>query len=128
MSKLTRFVALTVLAVWGLAAMHCKLEALPGFDFLKRCCFVEETVPSPSPCENDGCGEVEDGGYRIEDRTVSAPPPTLTVAILSSTIESRLREVEPSPLDASQPPPELAKVWHFVSRAAMLPRAPSIIA
>ena len=126
-SKLTKFVALTVLALWSLAAMHCKLEALPGLEFLKSCCFVETTTPSPKNCESDGCGAVEDGGYRMEEQTATAPQPLLIIAMLPAALEAPLPDLQNFSPTASLPPPDLPKVWQFTLRAALPPRAPSFI-
>ncbi len=121
--KLTKVVAMLTLAVWGLASMHCQLEGMPGFDFLRTCCFVD-SAPSPSQdCEEDEC-VVESGDYRAEEQTVSVPQPLLLFALLSSVIEVPLPE--PQIVVASESPPELSKVWQFSHRTALPPRAPSI--
>jgi hypothetical protein len=125
-SKLTKVFALLTLALWGLAAMHCTLEAVPGFDFLKSCCFVNSPPSSPKDCDSDGCGAVEDGGYRSEEKTVSAPQPVLIPAVLSSVIEAPMPELQTRFFVASKTPPELPKIWQFSHRTALPPRAPSI--
>jgi hypothetical protein len=127
-SRLTKIVALTVLALWGLAAMHCKLEALPGLDFLKTCCFVDSSPSAQGDCESDGCGDVEDGGYRMEEQTASAPQPFLILVLLSVVIEAPLQELQPCSLATSLPPPELPRAWQFYYRTALPPRAPSLVA
>ena len=128
MSKLTRIVALTVLALWGMAAMHCKLEAVPGMEFLKTCCFVDSSTPSPKDCESDGCGAVEDGNYRAEEQSASAPQPVFFVALLARTIEALLPEVQVYTCGVCLPPPDLPKGWQFSYRTALPPRAPSFVA
>jgi hypothetical protein len=123
-SKLTKFLALTILAVWGLASMHCKLEAVPGFDFLKICCFADSAPSSPKDCDRDGCGAVEDGSYRSEEQTASAPPPLLVLAVLASVIEPAAPDLHAHSLVASRLPPEMPKAWQFSQRTALPPRAP----
>lgn len=125
MSKFTKIIALTTLALWGLSAMHCKLEALPGMEFLKICCFVDSVPSSPKDCESDGCGEVEDGVYRIEEQTASAPQPLLILALLSLAIEAPMPELQVCSFVASRPPPELPRTWQFSYRTALPARAPS---
>jgi hypothetical protein len=125
-SKLTKVLSLTVLAVWGLASMHCKLEAVPGFDFLKICCFADSTSSSSKECDSDGCGAVEDGNYRAEEQTAFAPQPLLVLAVVSSLIEAALPEVSAHCFASPQPSPELPTAWRFSQRAALPPRAPSI--
>jgi hypothetical protein len=125
-SKLTKAVVLTVVALWGLAAMHCKLEALPGLDFLKSCCFADSAPCSPRDCESDGCGDVEKSGYRAEEQTPSAPQPLLILALVSSAIEAPLLEPQTGCFVEPQSPPELPRVWQFSHRTALPPRAPAI--
>lgn len=126
MSKLTKYVALTVMALWGLAVMHCKLEALPGLDFLKSCCFVDSAPSSEKDCEDDGCGAVEEGGYRTEEQTVSAPQPLLLLGLFASAIPALLPELQARFFPASESPPDLPKIWQFSQRTALPPRAPSV--
>lgn len=126
-SKLSKAVALTVLALWGLAAMHCKLEVLPGLDFLKSCCFADSSASSPKPCESDGCGAVEDGSYRAEEQNAAAPQPLLILALISPMIEAPLPEIPGICFSESQAPSELSRFWQFSYRAALPPRAPSFV-
>ena len=125
MSKLTKTAAMLALVLYGLASMHCILEGVPGFDFLKTCCFVDAGASSPKDCESDEC-LVESGNYRAEEQSVSAPQPLLLLALLSSVIEAPLPEPQVALLVASESPPELPKVWQFSHRTALSPRAPSI--
>ncbi len=125
MSKLTKIAAMLALVLYGLASMHCIFEGVPGFDFLKTCCFVDTGASSPKDCESDGC-VVESGDYRAEEQSVSAPQPLLLLALLSSVIEVPLIEPQVTSLPASESPPELPKGWQFSHRTALPPRAPSI--
>jgi hypothetical protein len=126
-SKLARYLVLMVLALWGLASMHCRLEALPGLEFLQSCCFAEASSQAPSDCESDGCSEVENARYCAGDRTAAAPPPLLIPALPSGVVEAPLPACEPHPFVASKPPPELPRSWQFSWRAALAPRAPAFI-
>jgi hypothetical protein len=126
-SKLTRIAAVVALALWGLASMHCKLEAVPGLEFLRSCCFADAASDGHKDCESDGCSAVEDGNYRAEEQNVSAPQPVLLPALLSTTIEAPLPGFEAHPFVAPTPPPELPRSWQFSFRTALAPRAPSLI-
>jgi hypothetical protein len=126
-SKLTRYAVLAVLALWGLAAMHCQLEALPGLEFFKSCCLVESAASSASDCEGEGCCEVEDGKYRPEEQTAAAPQPVLISALLASAIEAPRPELRLCSFIAIPSPPELPKIWQFSHRTARPPRAPSFV-
>lgn len=128
-SKLTKCAVLTVLAFWGLAVMHCQLEAVPGLGFLKVCCFVDPGAPIPAEdCDSDGCGDVEKGGYRMEEQTVSPLQSPLILAVLSVAIQSPEPVLEPVTQAASFPPPDLPAGWQFSLRTALSPRAPSFTA
>lgn len=124
--RLTKPIALIILALWSLAAMHCRLEVLPGFDFLKSCCFAGSASSAPKDCESDGCGAVEDGGYRAEEQTASAPQPLLVLAVLFAVVEATRPELQACSLVTSESPPEIPKIWQFSLRAALPVRAPSL--
>ena len=126
MSKLTKIAAMLALVFYGLASMHCILEGVPGFDFLKTCCFVESGAGNSKDCESDEC-VVESGDYRAEEQTVSAAQPLLLLALLYPVIEVSLPEPQVASVVASESPPELPKAWQFSYRAALPPRAPSIV-
>lgn len=124
-SRLTKLAAMLALVIYGLASVHCILEGVPGFDFLKTCCFVDSAPSVPQDCERDEC-VVESGDYRAEEQTVSAPQPLLLLALVSSVIEVPRPEPQVASVVASESPPELPKVWQFSHRTALSPRAPSI--
>jgi hypothetical protein len=126
-SKLSQAVALTVMALWGLAAMHCKLEVLPGLDFLKSCCFADSSPSSSKNCESDGCGAVEDGSYRAEEQNAAAPQPLLILALISPVIEAPLPEISGVCFSDCKAAPDLSRFWQFSYRAALPPRAPTFV-
>jgi len=113
------------LVLYGLASMHCVLESVPGFDFLKSCCFVDSGADNSKDCESDHC-VVENGDYRAEEQLVSAAQPLLLPALLSPVIEVSLPEPQVASVFGSESPPELQKVWQFCHRTALPVRAPSI--
>ena len=126
MSKLTKVIVVLTLVIWGLAAMHCKLESVPGFDFLKSCCFADTAPPAADNCDSDGCGAVEDGNYRAEEPTTSAPHPLLILAVQAPILMDLAPKSQLSICISSEFPPELANVWQFFERAAIPPRPPSL--
>jgi len=125
LSKLTKIAAVLALIVYGLASMHCVLEAVPGFDFLKACCFVDGAPSAPKDCDSDEC-IVESGKYRAEEQVAAAPQPVLLPALLASMNGAQLPEAQVATLVVSESPPELPKVWQFSHRTALPPRAPCI--
>ena len=125
-SKRNKLVALSVLVLWGLAAMHCRLEAVPGFGFLKSCCFLDSASASQEDCKSDACGEVEDGVYRVEERKAVAPQPLLLLALAPLVVATPVPEPQAHLLVDSPPWTERPNAWQFSQRAALSPRAPSI--
>ncbi|MCX8156644.1 MAG: hypothetical protein N3J91_09395 [Verrucomicrobiae bacterium] len=127
MSAFTRKLAALMLALYVLASMHCVLEAVPGFEFLKTCCFVESSSPAAADCEQDGC-KVEKAQYRQEEQGGSLPQAQWILdACLVPTEPPLLQTVKINPSPAARPPPELLRRWQFICRTARLPRAPSYI-
>lgn len=125
-SRLTKVAVLAVLVLWGLAVMHCKLEVMPGLAFLQTCCDAESSETAPArDCDLDGCGAVEEGGYRMEENTASAPEPLVVAALWVSppSIPGPANELFPRRYSGSVP--DNVNTWQFLSRAAMPPRAPS---
>jgi hypothetical protein len=122
MSRVHRLTALVFMVLWVPITAHCCLEKLPGLEFL-HC--VSDT-PESSNCEGDGCQVVESGFYKIPDNPATVPVPlTCFVAYImprpaddhqSACIPVRLLSVSP---------PDLLHRWQFISRAALLVRAPS---
>lgn len=116
-----------LLGLWLGATNHCKLEEIPGLNFLV-CCDHEAGAPhQDEDCDNDTCAQVEDGLYKTEDSKVAAlPPGLLLVGCLSPAAEER----SPSRFQivgfCTIAPPELPVTWQFSSRTALPPRAPSI--
>ena len=117
-----------MLALWGLATMHCDLEQVPGFEFFASCHAQGSAPHQDNDCESDGCSAVESGFYRIEEQA-----PAVTVPLLMLSFVLPLWEVTPptpallfEPLIGS--PPELPRGWQFSYRTALPPRAPSLVA
>lgn len=124
-SALAKLAAMLTLVFYGLAAMHCTLEGVPGFHFLKTCCFVDSAPPTPQDCESDGCGAVEDGKYRLEEPTEFAPQPLLLLARFAPAVEAPLPKRHTALFAASKSPPDLLNIWQLTCRTALPVRAPS---
>lgn len=119
-------VVMAVLALWLAAANHCKLESIPGFQFLV-CCEQGEAPHQDSDCDTDACALVESGLYKAENNRVTVSAPAgLAVFFLPPPLEqmSDLEALKRLCLDLV--PPELPRVWQFSQRTALPPRAPSL--
>jgi hypothetical protein len=112
-----------MLVVWPVASMHCKLETLPGFDFL-RCAVAENGAKD---CKDDSCQSVEEAAFKAPDSQnvlparLEIPDPFRILRLIEESSRERLSY---SFLD--RVPPELLTCWRFSLRAAQSPRAPSI--
>jgi hypothetical protein len=112
-----------LLALWLPATNHCRLETIPGLEFL--CCASD--TDSSSDCDGDGCDVVERGFYKSENDRPIVPTPDFVVALSLTPLLGELLPLAPScGVEFTSAPPELPKVWQFFFRTALLPRAPSI--
>jgi hypothetical protein len=106
-----------MLALWLPATNHCRLETLPGLDFL----LCDASAPGDLDCEGDACGPVEKVPYKSADsRVVLVDIPALIPAI-ATAVESQPQIGITDPITFVDPPPP----WQFSLRAAKPPRAPS---
>jgi hypothetical protein len=127
MESVRKMLVLVLLALWPVVTNHCRLELLPGLDFLA--CDTPEPASShqSSDCETDGCATVESSLYKSEDGEVLVGKPSpihadLPVALLS--FSSGEGPVEPV---VETKRAGFRSKWQFALRAAALPRAPSLV-
>lgn len=126
MNWLTKTIALAVLALWGLATVHCDLEQLPGLEFLS-CCDHSGTAPhQDNDCNEDACAVVESGFYQLEEQPASLPAPVLGLSFLQSFWAATPPVALPEDVVLILVPPELPRIWQFALRTALPPRAPSL--
>ncbi len=119
MRRVRSLAALLLLAFWLPATLHCDLEHAGVMEKLLAC---------DGDCETDDCAQIESGHYKPTTHAVHVSAPLLLVCL--DTVEAVI--VAPADLpqyfpDDRASPPELARVWQFVFRAAPLPGAPSIV-
>ena len=103
--------------------MHCKLETIPGLEFL-RCA---SDTPSSSDCNGDECRAVEFGWYKVEDNQAfisAALTPVIVFQVILPVEHTPVEEAAVLRLTAALP--EFPKTWQFSRRTALPPRAPSI--
>jgi hypothetical protein len=121
--------SLLFIAFWAVVTSHCSLETIPGLDFL-ACAPHVESAPEPSHCgDQDGCATVESGLYKTESTQVFSTPPSADLLLTIFTVIVPVPFLDPSSraLIQSDGPPDLSSSWIFVSRAALPPRAPSLL-
>src|SRR5262245_9029688 len=117
-------VVMAMLALWLPATNHCRLEQIPGLEFLR--CVADSSSEGDCSSDGDGCLVVESGFYKVENTKVKiGQPPLIPAALLTQLVLERaapgLHLTDPAVNSL-----ELPKPWQFVFRAAAPPRAPSL--
>jgi hypothetical protein len=129
---------------WALLTIHCQVEAMPGFEFL-RCSPAPVSEPachntsdcdsnhrsspgqSSDPCEENGCCAIESAQYHVpRQQHEGAPTPVIAIAAPNYRVviaDSLPKDVNHGFLTTA--PPELVVSWRFAFRTALPPRAPS---
>lgn len=145
MRRVATFFACLLLAAWLPATLHCTLESFPAFAFLQSCCgdddghgHRKEACATPGDEEGgDACSVVESGLYRSSHDRLSLPALADPIDVPASDLALTLfpKVGGRSEMDVREGgPPEgvlpvlLAVSWHFLGRAALPPRAPSLTA
>ena len=111
---------------WVLLTSHCKIEAMPGFEFL-RCAANFQASNEGDPCKDAGCCSIESAQYQAPRQQEVAPILVFAVVPADSfgIVERSLpKEVSLGVLTAA--PPDLPTSWQFLSRTALPIRAPSL--
>lgn len=115
---------------WVLLTSHCKIEAMPGFEFLRCATDIHAPAESDSggdPCKDAGCCSIESAQYHAPRQQEIAPVVVLDIIPADNfgVVEQLLtKEVSPGILTAA--PPDLRTSWQFLSRTALPVRAPSL--
>jgi hypothetical protein len=122
---------IAIATLWVVAGSHCRLEILPGFQFLS-CCQHAEPEKTPAhhekECGDDGCAAVELGFYKLSKPQPPPLKPLLTLATWQVPVPAECqRGNSDSLVSASRRPPELPRIWQFFQRTALPPRAPSLV-
>src|SRR5438876_5906049 len=111
--SLKTVITLLLLAFWPLVVIHCRLETIPGLEFL-RCA---SDTPTSSDCDGDGCQTVESATYKVPDHQNVTPQPVFQALELSALPEGEIRSCDHDlRWHVSSVPPELPKVWQFSFR------------
>ncbi|MEI7939727.1 MAG: hypothetical protein WCK27_23845 [Verrucomicrobiota bacterium] len=120
-----------IATLWVAAGSHCRLEILPGFEFLS-CCQHSDVEKNPThhekDCQDDGCAAVELGFYKLaKPQPAPLKPLRMFVAWLVPLPYSCQAGESVCLVPASSSPPDLPRIWQFSQRTALPPRAPSIV-
>ncbi len=132
MPRLVKTISLLLALLWLPATLHCVIEDSGLIEHLSLC---HGDDGHSCGCDGskdlkDSCHIIEGGEYRIVDSNASVPTPALHLLFV---LDLALASLDAPPLvsttspASSDAPPELARTWHFATRSAPAPRAPSLI-
>ena len=129
MSRLRPLIAILLLALWLPATLHCALEAA-GCLRAEECCDGH----TDSACTRDACDTLETGFVKPAALHVVLPPffPDTAARLLDAFCPLLLAPTalllppDTGVTGTVAAPPEVARTWHFLVRAAPAPRAPSL--
>ncbi len=134
MPRLPRLIALLLLALWLPATLHCDLEAagiehiFGGHDHASA---SHDHAPAPSEHASDDIQHSTDGlSYRLDSLALKMPLPAFAFLYAVAAIPLLAPSDPPANFiaETGTAPPEVARTWHFVTRAALPSRAPSLVA
>jgi hypothetical protein len=119
---------LLVALAWAPLTSHCRIEAVPGFEFLRCSTDSPPSNEGGDPCDDGGCCSIESAKYQpIRQQDVTS---VVLVAILPSDGIGRVEQRLPAgacPWISSVAPAHLSSTWQFSRRAALPVRAPSSV-
>jgi hypothetical protein len=120
-----RFAALLLLVLWLPATLHCALEAGSPFDSAATCCPGKSAAVGDDHCADDNCVVLESHLVRPADDNLVMPAPVALAAFSCLIAFPPETIIVPTVApERTHCPPELARTWQFVARAALSPRAP----
>lgn len=124
-----RVFVLLLLAAWLPAVLHCDLEAA-GLAFATECC--EQTDSAGVDHCNPGRCDVAENDFIAASDSAIVPPaaPLCDCLFCALCVPEFAPDDSPSPTaldESAAAPPDVSRRWMFVFRAALSPRAPSLI-
>lgn len=128
MKWLNRVIAAVMLLVWLPATSLCLIERA-GWLANDDCCPSSTGgAPDKQPASNSTCCTLASGSYKADDQERVMPVvPLLALGPALVSDEPHEWASQPSPIATASSPPELLAGWQFSFRAALPPRAPSIV-
>ena len=139
MTLSVRLLALWLAALWLPMTMHCQLASVRLCCSLGACCEVGACGKDQTACNDPFCcGEtpdcpgvckiVEDGNYFPKQSWVTVPVAAGELIAPPFALDRQLPLPPVATLsEATGAPPGWIRVWQFVFRAAVAPRAPSAV-
>ena len=131
MDKFRSIIAALLLAVWLPATLHCAMEAA-GLDDWFGC--HEAAHNDADHCADDACHAIEGLISKPDAQPLKISAPLAValpdsgifafVQLCPSLLLASLHPPDNGVIETGAAPPEIARTWHFVVRAAPPSRAP----
>ena len=124
MSRLSKLVALLLVALWLPATLHCRLEGL-GLGAIFTCA-DDSAKTTGTGCTDDGCQSLEDGQFALgKTRIDPAVLLLLTCACVQCFLPVAPPEIAPEiSAGSAEDTAPWQCTWQFARRAALPARAP----
>ena len=136
-----RVLALWLAVLWLPMTMHCQLAGMRICCAVGSCCEDDACAGEPDACHDVACcGNpsnhhsgtckiVESGNYFLKKATLALPAAASVAATVGPAVPALRRGLPPvaTLTEATGAPPGWGRVWQFVFRAAVAPRAPSAV-
>ena len=125
--RIKPFLMLVLALLWVPLTSHCRIESVPGFEFLRCSANDHGSSQGTDACEQNGCCAIEDANYQAPRQQEITP--IVVVATLRTAMFDPLEQSPPAPVSVGilpAPPPELPTCWLFSLRTALPVRAPSL--
>lgn len=120
LNRVKRVLAMALLAMWLPATSLCLLE---NAGLISK----NDDCPAGQASESSPCCALASATYKMIERPARAiPPPALVIAWFVDPPQLVLPPTLFAVTESGVSPPELPQSWQFSSRAALMPRAPSV--
>ena len=124
MVRIFKFTACLMLALWLPSTAHCALE---GVGLLTGNC--SESCGQRTTDSMDACCAIEGASYSTTANLLKVTAPSVLACAFFLCLQLPATPALPDfailPAESYQRPKEWTVAWHFVRRAAPVPRAPS---
>lgn len=126
-NRLKPFVAFIILALWATCTIRYELVKLAS-SASDSCCdsATHKSHEKHTPEDQCVCSLSLSGGLTAE-RSILPIPLLVTLPLLAVTTELEVPQSSAASCPLISSPPQLLTSWQFYSRAALSPRAPSLV-
>jgi hypothetical protein len=127
-TPVVRILALWLAALWLPLTMHCQLASLDDCHEAAAGCTNHCGCSDGGDCQSEVCKAIETGNYPVNKDLLLVPTASCeSLGWLEPVAGQRLLTVAATPGESTGAPPGWGRIWQFVFRAALAPRAPAAL-